>query len=88
MTQYRMTGAFDLSDAHDLSSLDDRDAAVRFTWGELVNDLRDDLPEGLSRDDIKFVSYTTSGDDVHVTFEAPVDDLHIELDYLNIERAD
>lgn len=86
MTQYRMRGAFSLDDAHDLSEIDDRDEAVKFTWGELVNDLRDDLPDTFSRDDIKFVSYTTSGDDVTVTFEAPIDNLHIELDYLNIER--
>lgn len=86
MTQYRMKPAFTLDDAHTFSEIADRDEAVKFTWGELINDLRDDLPDTFSRDDIKFVSYTTDRNDVIVVFEAPVDDLHIELDYLNIER--
>lgn len=77
MTQYVMRGAFDVSDAIDLAETTDIDEAVRFTWGELLNDMRDELD--CNRDHVNLVRYHLNGDDVDIYFEAPYDRVHEDL---------
>lgn len=87
MARYLMPEAFTVDDARNLSGDLKLDDAVSFTWSELANDMRDELPETMTRDDLKFISYDTAGSNPHyvrVTFEAPCDDLGDYL--LGIER--
>jgi len=78
MTLYRMNGAFDFLTVEDLYGDYDKlspnavDEAVRFVWGELCNDMRDELPETLTREDLVLVRWASNGDDVNIFFEAPV----------------